>query len=266
MISNVQRVILAVVVLAVFAYAFRATASWIEHAAKAKPANTLVIGFIDDTPPFCFYSDDNQLVGINIDIARELGKRLNKHVKVESVSFNRLVSGLMTRQYDLAVIGSITPHRAKIIRYVQPHYTSADVLVVHPRLSSVHSVEVFEGRPWKIGVYNGTSYIKLLRDRGLAENMVIYPNQRDVFLAFYKRRVDAMIMNEDVATYIQGHLDPSMQILPEKIRTNRQYAFAVRKEDLSLWRNVNQAIASMHADHTFSRIRERWLGIQSREG
>lgn len=259
MINPSQRLLLAVGVLLILIALGQWTANRLDAAAKEKPDNVLSVGLIDDTPPFCFYDDNNQLVGINIDFVSELARRLGKKVHIESVSFNRLTSGLKTKQYDLVSIGSVTPQRAKVVRYLHPHDISADVLIVHEKLASLQSVKQFRNQSWRIGVYNGTSYIQLLKDLGLEANMVIYPNQRDVFLAFYKHRVDAIIMNEDVASYIQGHLDPSMVILPERIRTGRQYAFAVRPEDLLLWKQADAAVRAMVEDGTFERIRQSWL-------
>lgn len=259
MLSEFQRFLLSVLILMVFFFMGQFVVRWVQTAETQKPDDTLTVGLIDDTPPFCFYNDQNKLAGINIDFAKAIGERMGKKVHVESVSFNRLISGLMTRQYDIVSIGSITSHRAKVVRYITPHLTSADVLIVHPKLANVHSISEFKGKPWRIGVYNGTSYIQLLKDLGLSQNTVIYPNQRDVFLAFYKHRCDAIIMNEDVATYIQQHLDPSMVIVPERIRKDRHYALAVRKEDLRLWRELDETVRALLADGTFDRIRHRWL-------
>jgi polar amino acid transport system substrate-binding protein len=265
MLSTFQRLSLSVMVLLLFLFAGQFMISWIQGAQASKPDDTLTIGMIDDTPPFCFYNESNQLVGFNIDMAHEIASRIGKKAHIESVSFNRLTSGLMTRQYDMVILGSITPQRAKVVRYLQPHIVSADVLLVHPKLASLGSIREFKGKPWRIGVYNGTSYIQLLKDLGLESNMVIYPNQRDVFLAFYKHRVDAIIMNEDVAGYIREHLDPTIVILPDKIRTDRYYAFAVHKEDLELWREVNDTIGAFLTDGTFEKLHARWLPNRHKE-
>lgn len=265
MIALSYRSLFSVLVLLLFVLAGRYTITWVHQAEKSKPNDVLAVGLIDDTPPYCFYNEENKLVGFNIDLVEEIGRRIGKKPHIESVSFNRLTSGLMTRQYDMVILGSITPQRARVVRYARPHLVSADVLLVHPKLADVKSIRQFKGNPWRIGVYNGTSYIQLLKELGLERNMVIYPNQRDVFLAFYKHRVDAIIMNEDVASYIKLHLDPTIVIAPDKLRTDRRYAFALRKEDLPLWNEVSRTIDALVADGTLSQMRERWL-LQPNDG
>lgn len=264
--SLFQRLILSVLVLLLFIFAGQSVYQWVRHAGQGKSDDVLTVGMIDDTPPFCFYNDENRLVGVNIDIVNEMAQRMGKRPHIESVSFNRLTSGLMTHQYDVVSIGSITHHRAKVVRYVSPHLTTSDVLLVHQNLAHLKSLESFKNQSWRVGVYNGSSYIQLLKDLGLENNMVIYPNQRDVFLAFYKQRVDAIIMIEEVGRYIQQHLDKPIAILPEKIRTGKKYAFAVRKEDLGLWRELNLTIEQMLADGSIDRIFKRWIKDYRQEG
>ncbi|MCA9788641.1 MAG: amino acid ABC transporter substrate-binding protein, partial [Cyanobacteria bacterium HKST-UBA05] len=249
---------LAAVVLGAVLLTSYGVRHWVSTAKQSKPANVLHVGLLDDTPPYCFYSENNQLVGINIDIATELAHRMGMTPKIEAVSFNRLTSGLITGQYDLVRIGSVTPSRGKVVRYIYPDLISSDVLVVHNNLKHLQSMEGFRNQPYKIGVYNGTSYISLLRNRGFEPNMVIYPNQRDVFLAFYKHRVDAIIMAESVAYYIKQVRDPSILILPDKVRTERKYGFALQKSDLALWKSANTAIETMVADGTIADIHKRW--------
>ncbi len=232
---------------------------------EGQSSERLRVGLIDDTPPFCFYNAENKLVGMNIDLVNEMARRLGKTPMIESVSFNRLISGLMNHQYDLISPGSITHAREVVLKFIQPHLTSADVLLVHPQIAAVTSTSDFRGKPWKIGVYNGTSYIALLEQQGLQENMVIYPNQRDVFLAFYKHRVDAIVMNEEVALYLQQEYDPSIVIVPHKIRVGRQYAFAVRKTETERWKAVNQVMNEMLADGTVQRIHLKWRDAHIRE-
>lgn len=266
LLTPLQRGLLAICLLFGFILSGQAVYNWIEHAKTSRPKDTLNIGVIDDTPPYCFYSDENKLVGINIDFMNEVAKRIGMKAHIESVSFNRLTAGLITNQYDVVSIGSITPQRAKVMRYVHPHLTTDDVLVVHSGLKAIQSLDDFRGKPWKIGVYNGTSYINLLKEKGLEANMAVYPNQRDVFLAFYKGRVDAIIMNDKVATYIQSHLDPTMVLVPKRVRTDRKYAFAVRKENLVLWRKLDDAITALVNDGTFDRIQTYWLTSKTNTG
>lgn len=254
--------LLRLLVACILLSSFLLTGQWLRQhfltAQSNKPSNVVHVGLLDDTPPYCFYNDQNELVGINLEIAKTLVERMGKKPVIEAVSFNRLTSGLITGQYDMVSIGSITPERGRVVRYLYPHLISADVLVVHPRLKHLKSIDGFKQTPYKIGVYNGTSYIRMLKQRGFEPHMVIYPNQRDVFLAFYKHRVDGIIMAETVAIYIQKTLDPSLVIVPEKVRTDRHYGFALRKDNLALWKEANHHIKAMVLSGAINEIHQRW--------
>ncbi|MEZ4575579.1 MAG: transporter substrate-binding domain-containing protein [Vampirovibrionales bacterium] len=89
----------------------------------------------------------------------------------------------------------------------------------------------------------------------LNRNMVIYPNQRDVFLAFYT--VDAIIMAESVAYYIKQVRDPSIVILLTKFEPSAStgFTFKIRPSPL---KSANTAIETMVADGTIADIHKRW--------
>ena len=66
-----------------------------------------------------------QLVGIDIDNARELAKDLGAEVKFVDSSFAKLVDDVTADKCDIAMFGvGITPQRQEKLRFTQPHLVS----------------------------------------------------------------------------------------------------------------------------------------------
>lgn len=106
-------------------------------------------------PPQGFLDDNNELVGFDIDVANEIGKRLGVKVRFETPEWPTLTGGHWQGRYDVGV-GSVTPTkaRAQAIDFAGIYYYSPYVYVVH-KDSPAHSTDDLNGKI--IGVETGTT-------------------------------------------------------------------------------------------------------------
>lgn len=93
----------------------------------------LVIG-IDNTYPPMEYSDDSgNLVGFDIDLAKEIGKRLNLEVKFISNAWDGIFTALNTDKFDCILSSvSINEDRLQNFALTKPYIANAQVIVVKP--------------------------------------------------------------------------------------------------------------------------------------
>lgn len=106
-------------------------------------------------PPQSFLDDSNQLVGFDVDVANEIGKRLGVAVSFETPDWATLTGGRWQGRYDVGV-GSVTPTkaRANVIDFAGIYYYSPYVYVVH-KDSEAKSVADLKGKV--IGVETATT-------------------------------------------------------------------------------------------------------------
>jgi len=97
-------------------------------------------------PPQSFLDDSNQLVGFDVDVANEIGKRLGVAVSFETPDWATLTGGRWQGRYDVGV-GSVTPTkaRANVIDFAGIYYYSPYVYVVH-KDSEAKSVADLKGK------------------------------------------------------------------------------------------------------------------------
>lgn len=226
-------------------------------------AAVLRVGLLEDSPPYDFYDGEFHLVGMNVDIIQEVGRRLGRPVEMEVVSYNRVVMGLLFHQYDvIAAPQSMSPYRQTVVLFTQPYLESEDVFVYHKNHGSIDRVtpleEIYLKRA-QVAVFNGTSYPQFLKEQGLGDSMVIYPTQREMFLAFLNRKVNVMMMDRAIAEYYGREQKLPFKIASKPIRAHKQMAFSVRKEDVALAEAVNRSLGEMEKDGTLETIREKWL-------
>jgi len=85
--------------------------------------DVLRVGMDLSYPPFETVDLKNRPEGISVDIAYELGKFLNKKVKIVNTKFDGLILALQAGEIDV-VIGSmsITEEREKVISFSKPYF------------------------------------------------------------------------------------------------------------------------------------------------
>src|SRR5262245_33081343 len=104
-----------------------------DYLARIKSAGVIKVSTDPAYPPQSFLNEDtNELEGFDIDVAKEIGKRLGVDVQFETPSFDAVVAGGWSNRWDMSV-GSvtITPEREDILDFTQSYYyTPASVAVM----------------------------------------------------------------------------------------------------------------------------------------
>lgn len=83
------------------------------------------------TEPFSFVDGSQQIVGLDIEIAKLVAKRLNKKLEIVNMDFGAMIPALMANKVDM--IGAcitITDERAKKVLFSQPYYVGGIAAMV----------------------------------------------------------------------------------------------------------------------------------------
>lgn len=93
---------------------------------------TLVASTDPKYPPQSFQNPEGEFEGFDIDVTKEIAKRLGVDVEFVTPSFNAIVAGNWSGRWDLSV-GSvtITPERQKVLNFTDPYYYTPASMAVH---------------------------------------------------------------------------------------------------------------------------------------
>lgn len=93
--------------------------------------NKIVIGLDDNFPPFGFHDESGELVGFDIDMAKEAAKRLGIEVEFKPIDWDSKETELNSKKIDAIWNGlSITPEREKNILFSRPYENGPQILLV----------------------------------------------------------------------------------------------------------------------------------------
>lgn len=93
---------------------------------------TLVAGVLGDDYPYSYYKD-NELVGLEVDLARILAAKLGMNIDLKTMDFSAMIPGITSGKIDLAFYLAYTPERAESIRFLTPLKSDQAVAIVKNR-------------------------------------------------------------------------------------------------------------------------------------
>lgn len=106
--------------------------TWYRSIREAKPLeNMIIVGTSADYPPFSFRDKELTIVGFDIDIAKEVAKRLGMEIAIQDKPFGLLLPQLELGQIHMIAAGMTpTEERAKRINFTKPYLQGNPLLVV----------------------------------------------------------------------------------------------------------------------------------------
>lgn len=93
----------------------------------------LKVGVDDVYPPMEYKDDKNVTVGFDVDLAKEIGKRLGMEVEFVSTAWDGIFTSLNTDKFDCIISSvSINEDRQQNFALTKPYIANAQVIVVQP--------------------------------------------------------------------------------------------------------------------------------------
>ena len=185
--------------------------------------------------PYEYYSN-GEVVGVDIDIAKEIARSLNKELVIKDVAFDSIISEVKTGKSDLGAAGiSYTEEREREVNFTINYAESKQVMIVN-KGSNISSDEDLKYR--KVAVQLGS-----VADDYLSNNYINIEIIREKkFLAAIQDlkdgKVDAVVMDELPATKL---VTSNMIILEEPLLID-SYGMVVMKGNSKLLDECNKVI------------------------
>ncbi|MCK9309424.1 MAG: ABC transporter substrate-binding protein [Candidatus Cloacimonetes bacterium] len=200
----------------------------------------LRVGTSAEYPPFS-YKNGDQLVGIDIDIARKIAETMNTKIEIYPMTFDALFSALASDKIDMAISSiTITPERSKRYDFSTPYAITNQVLVAKDDCTIV--IDKFEDfGKYTIGTLAATTgyeyLVENLVDRDLMPKASIkqYPSALQSINELLQGNVDFVIIDDSAAA---GYEKINPIKIVYTVQTNEAYGIAMQKG-----RSINETIS-----------------------
>jgi polar amino acid transport system substrate-binding protein len=242
--------------------AFCAAAAAADTSLKAvQDKGKLVLGLDDSFPPMGFRDANNEIVGYDIDLAKEAARRLGVQLVTQPIDWNAKEQELNTGKIDCIWNGfTITADREKAMSFTKPYLRNAQVVVVK-KDSGFATLAGLKGK--KVGLQAGSSAADALEAakdfRASLKQVVEFKDNLTALMDLEAKGVDAVVMDLIVANDNIKRSAKPFAVLPE-VLAPENYGVGFRKGDLALRDAVQSALEAMAKDGTLAKITVKWFG------
>jgi ABC-type amino acid transport substrate-binding protein len=217
---------------------------------------TLTIGVSADYAPFEYFKE-GEIVGFDIDLMKEIAKRLNKDVRFKDMSFDAILGSLSTSRIS-AAISSITPthERRKSIDFSKEYIQSERVMVCKAT-SSIETISDLAQQT--VGVQSGSiheTYANETLKQDVELTVKSLSKVPDLLQDMEIGNVGCLILGISEAEAIQRSR-PNIKLinLPGEV-SGAAIAFP---KGSPLTAQVDQVLSDMEADGSLQKLKELWL-------
>lgn len=203
----------------------------------------------------------DELTGFEVEVVRELGKRLDLDIEFKELGFDEMLTSVNTGQIDIAANDiEITEDRLDNFIFSTPIKHSYGTAVVRKDdLSGIKTLEDLKGK--KAAGASTSVYMEIARSYGAEE--VTYDNAtnevylRDVSIG----RTDVILNDYYLSTFgVAAFPELNITIHPDIKYSPSEVGLVMNKDNKELAENVNKTLEEMLSDGTISEISAEFFG------
>lgn len=227
--------------------------------ARIREAGVLRVALDPAFPPFEFVDGAGALVGLDVELAGQIGQRLQVEVQFISTGYDALYDALTVGQADIIISALYPdPYRSEDFAFSQPYFNAGSVAVV-PAGSPITGPADFAGQ--RVLVAFGTEgHMEALRWQEAlvpAPEVLTFETSEAALDALVAGLGDAAIVDNIAAQTALAHGQP-LTILDPPL-TDEIYVVAGRREDAALVEAVGAILQDMQSDGSLSALIARWM-------
>lgn len=223
----------------------------------------LRVGLMTDSIPGAFYNDKKEWVGMDVDVAEELAKRLGCTLERVAVNNKTRIAFVQQGRIDVSIANMTHKReRDKSIDFSITYFFDGQKLLA--KKGQFAKWEDFVGK--KIATMQGTTseiniknLLKKLGDADADKNVISFQKESECYQALKMGRVAAWTTD---STILLGYAaqDAGQFELVGDFFSNEPYGMGLPEDESKLRDAVNFAIQDMWTDGTYMQIYNKWYG------
>ncbi|MGQ9368705.1 lysine/arginine/ornithine ABC transporter substrate-binding protein [Azospirillum sp. ST 5-10] len=252
--------------------------------AEAKDWNKIRIATEGAYAPWNATSPSGELIGFEIDLARELCKKMKAECEIVAQDWDGIIPALQQGKYDAIMAGmSITDERKKVIDFAGP-YGSEPTAFAAPKGSDLAKLsfdaknvdlatvdpadqkaidtlaKALEGKT--VGVQTSTIQANFMEKHLPDVSLRTYGTLDEAGIDLVNSRLDAILGDRSAAQEIVKKEQSLTMFGPNFARgvLGEGVGVGLRQKDTDLKEKFNKAIAEANQDGTIQKLSEQWFG------
>ena len=227
--------------------------------------NVLIVGTSPDFLPYEYLDETGNIIGFDIELMLEIGKRIGKRIEFRAMGFNEILEAVKNREIDAGLSAfTITTQRMQEVLFSMPYTTNAQVLVVKSDDFSwydMYKEQIEEKLKNSIRIGACENYVGYF----YAESMILqhesslqgYPNFTQAISALNEDEIDVIIMDRVVAQKAANLPENNIKVISETL-TTENFGIPIAFSNLRLKEQIDKALQDMIEDGFIEALTVKW--------
>lgn len=221
----------------------------------------LIMGMDDTFAPMGFRDEKNELVGFDIDLAREISSEMGIEIRFQPIEWNIKEQELNSKNIDLIWNGySITDERKEKVNFSTPYLENKQIVITLDE--NINSLADLKDKV--VSVQNGSSTLNAINKTQVPETFkdgeaVLFDTNLEAFLDMEANRSDAVVSDEVLARYYISQKPEFKYYVLEEDFGKEEYGIGLRKTDLELLEKINLALESLKENGKYDELYNKWF-------
>jgi len=226
---------------------------------RIQQAEMLRVAMDPSLEPFEFVDGSGHPTGFDVDLAKQIGARMNVDVQFVTTSYDGLYDALTVGRADIIISALYPdPSRSQAFAFSPPYFQAGEMLIVRDN-SEIQGVMDLAGL--EVMVIYGTEAHMIAQNwqQTIDPPPVLLPGDAaatvlGVLAAGY---ADAVLV-DNISAQVHLRDIQGLRVLGSPVNDN-PYVIAARAQDRDLIQAIGNIITEMHTDGTLDALLERWL-------
>ena len=234
-----------------------------DKANNADKTKKIVVGLDDNFPPMGFKNESNEIVGFDIDLAKEASKRLGREVEFKAIDWSSKEAELKSGRVDILWNGlDITEKRKENMLFSDPYMDNRQIIFVKKGNKDITDEASMAGKV--IGTQSASSAEEYMDSNSFFKEKVKevkkYSDFVSAFMDLENGRIDAVVGDEITGRYYMSKHADSLDVVDVAVGPVSTFGIGFAKDNQQLRDDVQKVLNEMKADGTMAKISEKWFG------
>ena len=230
--------------------------------AKDGDKGKIVVGLDDNFPPMGFKDEKNEIVGFDVDLAKEAAKRLGREIEFKAIDWSSKEAELKSGRVQILWNGlDITEKRKENMLFSDPYMDSQQVIFVRKGDTAITDEQSLAGKV--IGTQSASTAEEYIDATDFYKKDVNevkkYPDFVATFMDLENGRLDAVVGDRIVGRYYMSKHPDKIEERNIPIGPKGELGIAFAKDNTALRDEVQKVMNEMKADGTAAKISEEWF-------
>jgi len=212
-------------------------------------------------PPFSFISQNEEWVGLSVDILRLIENRLKIHfIILNAQPLSSILDAAQRGDVDVVTSIKETPERSKYLNFTSPYITIPTIIIENKNSAVIGDIDKLNGK--KVAVGNGYGVHSFLIKNYPEIRLVPVDNDEKGLQLLSFGQVDAVVTDTASASYFQEKNRISNLHITGNTEFKYELRFGIRKDALLL-KTILEKTFSILPEDKVKQASSKWISINA---